>query len=807
MKTNWVCVLVLCLMLAIAAPAAPISAEGGPGVAMRLERPKPGGDVVNLMQPIQDLISGPGWLMAQGLDPRPWLDRPGWDPLKRLKWEQAGPPLSGDQSPAQQGIGPGPLVPYRSPAPAFSRDLLVTRDYSKQPLQTEPHLAVNPQDPDHILIGAIDYNFPNVSTYVSIDGGAMWDGPHQLPYLRGDRVSGGDPVVGFDRAGNAYISFISIGVEEFSIGPFVGFALVSSVAVARSEDGGFTWKESISAARSLVSTKDTHLDEQEKIRGEVSLSFLDKPWMAVGPHPDDPDRDVIYVTYTDFVLKYQILYIGELPVLSLPKLETTIRMVRSEDGGVSWSTPIAVSPTVRRVYGEVPEPIAAGPAVGTKRIVQGSQIAVGPEGNVYVAWLDSTDDDSMEGLAELYMARSEDGGKTFSEPVRLVSFLEPGFRPRTAFFRYWSTAFPQVGIGSKGEVYVVYTALPPDKPGDDGDIYFLRSLDGGKTWGQSRRLNQDNTDRVQFFPGVAVSPDGVIHVTWGDMRDDPAETRYHIYYTRSEDQGETWGFELPELGIRSPDTRVTDFPSNPNKGFPYGLFIGDYFAIAATEKDVYIAWADTRLGEFGSINQKIGFTRQRPLPSPELFISPAEGPGGQSVTIRGHHFQPDMNVFVQVGGVTVATGRTDSEGRITTELFVPISGEGAHQVQLFDESGNFATASFYMEFGFDNVQDVQQELTRRLRSVDERLQSVNLQAVQSLGERLQGLDPQTVKVLGQEMHSLRQILEQRLQVVPDVKQQKSVPLPGWPWSLSGPVGLLLGAVVTYMWIAYRRRKP
>ncbi|HIQ05037.1 MAG TPA: hypothetical protein EYH31_04975 [Anaerolineae bacterium] len=482
-------------------------------------------------------------------------------------------------------------------------------------------------------------------------------------------------------------------------------------------------------------------------------------------------------------------------------------MVRSEDGGVSWSTPIAVSPTVRRVYGEVPEPIAAGPAVGTKRIVQGSQIAVGPEGNVYVAWLDSTDDDSMEGLAELYMARSEDGGKTFSEPVRLVSFLEPGFRPRTAFFRYWSTAFPQVGIGSKGEVYVVYTALPPDKPGDDGDIYFLRSLDGGKTWGQSRRLNQDNTDRVQFFPGVAVSPDGVIHVTWGDMRDDPAETRYHIYYTRSEDQGETWGFELPELGIRSPDTRVTDFPSNPNKGFPYGLFIGDYFAIAATEKDVYIAWADTRLGEFGSINQKIGFTRQRPLPSPELFISPAEGPGGQSVTIRGHHFQPDMNVFVQVGGVTVATGRTDSEGRITTELFVPISGEGAHQVQLFDESGNFATASFYMEFGFDNVQDVQQELTRRLRSVDERLQSVNLQAVQSLGERLQGLDPQTVKVLGQEMHSLRQILEQRLQVVPDVKQQKSVPLPGWPWSLSGPVGLLLGAVVTYMWIAYRRRKP
>ena len=97
---------------------------------------------------------------------------------------------------------------------------------------------------------------------------------------------------------------------------------------------------------------------------------------------------------------------------------------------------------------------------------------------------------------------------------------------------------------------------------------------------------------------------------WGDMRDDRVGTRYHIYYTTSSDQGETWGFELQELNIRTEDTRVTDFPSNPNKGFPNGQFIGDYFAIVASDEEVYMVWADSRLGEFGGFNQKIAFARR-----------------------------------------------------------------------------------------------------------------------------------------------------------------------------------------------------
>ena len=711
-----------------------------------------------LLTPIRQLLSGPLWLMAmdantpqllsgaladRGLSPRPGF---AWQNMQETF---VAPPLTETSAPAAPS---GQLVPFRDPAPAFSRDILVTRDFSNAPLQTEPHLAVNPNDPEHLLLGTIDYNFPNVSAYVSIDGGATWEGPHQPQFLREDLGGAGDPIVGFDREGNAYLGFISIGVEEYSVGPAVDAAVVSSIAVSRSTDGGFTWEEPVSSARSGFQ-RELEADPSGRARGRVSLSFLDKPWMAIGPHPDKPDVDIIYITYTKFTERFGIFYFGELPFYGVPVVDTNVELVWSEDGGRSWSDPLAVSPTVRRIFGDVPDQEEEGTtqaedprqqengdedeAVGNKRTVQGSQPAVAPDGTVYVAWLDTTNDEAFEGLGEIYVSRSEDGGVTFGDPVRISVFNEPGFSPRTGFFRYWASTFPQLATGPNGEVYVAYTAIPSDRMEDDGDVYIVRSLDRGETWDRPVRLNDDDTDRLQFFPSITVDPNGAVHAMWGDMRDDRAETRYHIYYSRSEDQAESWGFTDEETGFHAQNARVTDFPSNPNKGFPGGLFIGDYFSIKATEEDVYMVWADTRLGEFGPVNQKIGFSRRQAIPAPEIFISPPAGPGGQAVTLQGFNFQPDIDLFVQVGGVLVSTERTNNQGRFTTQVFIPISGEGAHDVTIFDDSGNFATASFFMEFGFDNVQDIQASLEGQVRSLQQGLESVEGDISTALSEELQ----------------------------------------------------------------------
>ena len=77
------------------------------------------------------------------------------------------------------------------------------------------------------------------------------------------------------------------------------------------------------------------------------------------------------------------------------------------------------------------------------------------------------------------------------------------------------------------------------------------------------------------------------------------------------------------------------------KGFPGGRFIGDYFGIAATDEDVYLVWADTRLGEFGGFNQQIGFARKTAIEPPSLFLSPPSGSAGRIVDIQGFGFQPE----------------------------------------------------------------------------------------------------------------------------------------------------------------------
>jgi hypothetical protein len=221
-----------------------------------------------------------------------------------------------------------------------------------------------------------------------------------------------------------------------------------------------------------------------------------------------------------------------------------------------------------------------------------------PDGTLVMTYLDTTNDGVQEGLATIMVVISPDAGQTLSQPIQAGVFRELHFQPRNSSFRYWGAAFPQLAVGPNNDIYIATTVRSSDTPTDDGDIVLMRSLDKGQTWQPPARINQDDTDRAQFFPSIAVSADGVLHAMWGDMRDDPEEARYHIYYTRSDDQGETFGFENAEIGLNVPDTRVTDFPSNSLRGFPGGRFIGDYFSLAANEDDVYMVWADTRLGEF-----------------------------------------------------------------------------------------------------------------------------------------------------------------------------------------------------------------
>ncbi|MDW8358966.1 MAG: sialidase family protein, partial [Candidatus Caldarchaeum sp.] len=168
----------------------------------------------------------------------------------------------------------GPLIniPYRSPTAKFSRNVVVTYDIGNRPYQNEPHIAVNPNNPDHLVMASHDFDVSCAVSYVSFDGGETWRGPAMTVPGPEDSFCS-DPVVAFGRDGTVYYVLLSIGSRPLRIGRLLYETDVASITVSVSKDGGVSWSYPYIAAKGRV------LPAADR----AAVLFLDKPWMAVGP--------------------------------------------------------------------------------------------------------------------------------------------------------------------------------------------------------------------------------------------------------------------------------------------------------------------------------------------------------------------------------------------------------------------------------------------------------------------------------------------------------------------------------------------
>jgi hypothetical protein len=558
----------------------------------------------SLFAPIEDVLSASSWMLVSGQDPRYIGSATPWTSGTSERGAEASPAASPSQ--------------------------IITQQLGAIPVSAEPNLAVDPLDPEHLVLGVSALDLPAVATYVSFDGGDTWSGPNQAPYFPRDAGSVGGPAVAFGSDGAVYLVSESVGFEDLEIAGSATSFIPTRIAVSKSSDGGVTWDEPVSVAVAANEAV-TASDASGQTASTMSFAFLDRPTIEIGPDPQRPERDIISVAYTEFRVRYSAVHAADSRALSLMGAESTIRLARSTDGGQSWSDPIAISPTAARNTnlgaavspapapngsGNVPplEQPASAPSVGTNaegdQVVQGPQAVLLPDGTIAVAYFDSTRDGPQQGLARIMAAVSNDGGRTFGEPMQAGLFREISVSPRTAFFRWWSASFPRVAAGPDGELYIAVTARTGDRPADDGDVLLLRSLDGGANWESPLPISADETNASQFFPAIAVTSDGTLHAMWADMRDDPHGVSYIVYQSQSVDKGQTWQAAGDEAG--APDGRVSDAPANSLLGFPGGRFLGDQFAIAVSDEGVSFAWADTRLAAPSNPNQQIGFARWSP---------------------------------------------------------------------------------------------------------------------------------------------------------------------------------------------------
>ncbi|MGE5863240.1 MAG: sialidase family protein [Nitrososphaerales archaeon] len=142
--------------------------------------------------------------------------------------------------------------------------------------------------------------------------------------------------------------------------------------------------------------------------------------------------------------------------------------------------------------------------------------------NIYVVWQESVTESLPEHNYDIFFIKSEDNGKTFSNPINLSNSTEFSERPQIAV--------------SKNGIFIVWadTINPNNK-----EIIFTKSEDNGKTF--SNPINISNNSKNSYNQEISVFNENV-YVVWqeSDENNIDESNDSNIIFTSSIDSGNTF---------------------------------------------------------------------------------------------------------------------------------------------------------------------------------------------------------------------------------------------------------------------------
>lgn len=189
---------------------------------------------------------------------------------------------------------------------------------------------------------------------------------------------------------------------------------------------------------------------------------------------------------------------------------------RSSDHGESFSRPTRIAGGGRTAPARAPA------------------LAVGPDNGVYLAWTVGE-----ESGADIRIARSSDGGRTFGEPA--IVAMTAGYSDA-----------PKLAVDRKGTVHLVH-GESSGGPFDRSHVRYTRSHDGARTFEPGREISAQyrTPTESEAFPALGVDEQDVLYVLW-EVYPDRRESPRGLAIACSRDGGQTFSTPVIVPGSSDP---------------------------------------------------------------------------------------------------------------------------------------------------------------------------------------------------------------------------------------------------------------